>query len=193
MPFVKPKEALKHYKVTYTTLHVWRNSGKLKVCKTPGGYYLYWIEEYNQDISRKVSEVKLEPQSIIYARVSSKKQESELTHQIKFLQDAYPTFRRISDIGSGINYKRKGLQTLLDLCFKGELKEVVVAHKDRLSRLGFDLFKSIFKRFGTTLKVHDSDSDAFTTPDEELSKDLLEIITVFSARYYGRRSYSNEN
>ena len=94
----------------------------------------------------------------------------------------------IQDIGSGINFKRRGLITLLDKVFRGEVQEVVVAHKDRLSRFGTEMFELIFKRFGVSFKVL-SDTDN-KEPITELAKDLLSVVTVFTARYYGQRNYT---
>lgn len=184
MVFVKAGIALEVYKVTSKTLHNWRESGKIRHLKNPSGSYLYWVE----DLPVKYEHTQ-EAESIVYARVSSLKQKRELTNQIKLLNGLYPTHRVVSDIGSGINHKRKGFQAILDLLFRGRLKEVVVAHKDRFSRLGFDLFESIFERFGASLRVVDSS----VSPDEDLARDIIEIITVFTARYHGRRSYIDES
>ena len=186
MVFVKACIALDVYKVTSKTLHIWRDSGRERHLKNPSGSYLYWVDEL--PVKHEHTQ---ESESIVYARVSSAKQKRELTNQINLLHGLYPTHRIVSDIGSGINHKRKGFQAILDLLFRGRIKEVVVAHQDRFSRLGFDLFESIFERFGAKLRV--VDSSVIHSQDEDLARDIIEIITVFSTRYHGRRPYINEN
>lgn len=188
MPFVTAAVALSKYNIGYTTLHRWRDSGKIQHKVLPSGTFHYWIDDTSKVSIAPLNKVppKLK---LIYARVSSRKQAGELANQISFLSQRYPKHVVVSDIGSGINYKRKGLQTILDHLFRGELKEVVVAYKDRLSRIGFDFFESIFKRFGAVIRVIKTTGKS---PDEDLAGDLLEIITVFSARYHGRRSYIDE-
>lgn len=104
------------------------------------------------------------------------------------LQSKYPDYEVISDIGSGINFKRKGLQTILELTFRGCLQTIVVAHRDRLTRFAFELFEFIFKQHNVTLEVMSSQDNE--QPINELAQDLLAIITVFTARYYGSRKYN---
>jgi predicted site-specific integrase-resolvase len=177
-----PKELSDIIGVTTQTLLQWEQAGKIKADKTKGGHRRYWYREIPSNdgvVSKK---------QFIYARVSSAKQKNDLQRQIDALQAIYPTYTVIQDIGSGINFKRRGLLSLLDDVFGGHVSKIVVAHRDRLSRFGFELFEHIFKRFGATVEVV-SDSDV-KEPTVELAKDLLSIITVFSARYYGSRSYN---
>ena len=177
-----PKQLSKLLHVSVETLKYWENNGKIKATKTQGGHrrYIYTVPDIpnNQEKPKK---------QYIYARVSSSKQKADLQRQIATLQEAYPTFDVIEDIGSGINFKRRGIITLLDQVLGGGVSHVVVAHRDRLTRFGFDLFQLLFDRYGVTLTVL-SDSD-FQEPFTELAKDLLSIVTVFTARYYGSRSY----
>ena len=176
---VKPPEAAKHYNVSISTLRRWARNGKIKYEETEGGHYRYYIttdETIKDTAEQELSEY------IIYARVSSKKQQPDLIRQIKFLRKKYPGY---TDIGSGINFKRKGFQTILERLFNGTIKEVVVAYPDRFSRFGFDLFEWIFNKFGGKL-VH---LQASTTSGEH--DFLSEIITVFTARYNGKRKYNN--
>jgi predicted site-specific integrase-resolvase len=119
--------------------------------------------------------------------VSSKKQENDLKHQVSFIKEKYPDYEVLTDIGSGINPNRKNFKTLLDRILDGTVKEVVVAHKDRLSRFSFDIIQLICRKFGTKLIVIDDKENK--EPAEELTEDLMSVITVFSARYYGSRKY----
>ena len=178
MEYVSSKEAQSHYKVCGQTLTDWADKGTISFIKTSGGHRRYGI-----------AKSKAGAKSIVYARVSSKKQESNLENQIKYLKERYPDLEVISDIGSGINFKRPGFRRVLESIFKGDIKEVVVTSSDRFSRFGRDLFEWLFEQFGAKLTI--LNSKTFKSDNEELSDDLMEIITVFTARYYGQRKYRN--
>lgn len=128
----------------------------------------------------------------IYARVSTQKQVDDLSRQVEFIQQfdgsRYASHRVVTDIASGINFKRKGLQTLLDSCLSRNLEEVVVAHRDRLCRFGFDLLEQLVTRAGGKITV--LTNQEHKTCEQELADDLLSIIHVFSYRQMGKRSYS---
>ena len=173
-----PQQLSKLLNVSPSTLKHWEVLGKIKASKKKGGYrrYLYSVPEPNDH-----------KKSFIYARVSSQKQKADLERQVATLKATYPTFEVVKDIGSGINFKRRGLLTLLDRLLTGNVSQVVVAHRDRLTRFGFELFELLFKRFGATLTVL-SDSN-IKEPISELATDLLSIVTVFTAKYYGSRKY----
>jgi len=130
-------------------------------------------------------EIKLssERQSFIYARVSTKKQMDDLSRQIEYIRGIpeYSNFNLISDIGSGINFKRKGLNTLLECCLRGTIGEVVVAHRDRLCRFGFELVENLIIKAGGKITVLAS-KDKETDDSKELADDILAIITIFSCR-----------
>ena len=182
MNVYKPKQLADKLKVSKETLRLWAESGKIKVTKTDGGHRRY---VYNDDTDKKETKLKF-----IYTRVSSKKQQSDLERQIKYLQKLYPDHRVISDIGSGLNFNRKGLNNLLEAIVTGTVEEVVVAHKDRLCRFGFELIENLCKYFSTTLTIVDDKGGKSQT--DELAEDLLSIITVFTARFYGQRKYSGK-
>jgi len=177
----RPQELSKYFGVTQQTLTQWEKEGKIKATRTPGGHrrYIYVnIKSSTKDESKE---------KYIYARVSSHKQTTDLQRQVDALQKTYPDYEVIQDIGSGINFKRRGLVSLLDKVLGGQVSHIVVAHRDRLTRFGFDMFLYLFQRFNVTLQVM-SDDD-IKEPATELAKDLLSIITVFTARYHGSRSY----
>jgi len=160
------------------TLRKWEEEGHIKAIRTPGGKRMYDLSSFNQGASR-----------IIYARVSSSGQKEELQNQIKYLRDRYPEYELIQDIGSGLNFKRKGFNSILERIMSGDVSEVVVAHKDRLCRFGFDLLSSVAEKFNTKLVVL---SESSLSPQEELVKDLISIIHVFSCRIYGLRKYTSK-
>ena len=175
------KEAQKIYNVTGETLRLWAEEGRIQTIKTEGGHRRYKIieEEERKKHNRK---------SYIYARVSSRKQEDDLKRQIKMLQQKYPKHHVLSDIGSGINFKRRRFQNLIIQVMYGNVSEIVVAHKDRLSRFSFELVKLICDQNDTRIKI--LSDEKYKSPQEELTDDIMSVITVFSSRYYGQRKYN---
>jgi putative resolvase len=125
------------------------------------------------------------PEGYLYARVSSVKQKEDLERQKELLLSRFPTYKLLSDIGSGVNFKRPGLKTLLERASKGIVSEVVVTHKDRLCRFAFDLLQHILTLHSTKLVVLFNES---TSDEQELSEDILAINTVFICRMQGRRA-----
>jgi predicted site-specific integrase-resolvase len=133
-------------------------------------------------------------ESFLYARVSSKKQHDDLLRQIHFLQSRkplYANYRVVQDIASGINFKRKGLQTILEACLRGTVGEVVVAHRDRLARFGYDLIAFLVERSGGIITVIDDQRNK--SSEQELSEDLMSIVHVYCCRHMGKRSYQTRN
>ena len=128
----------------------------------------------------------------IYTRVSSRKQYDDLERQIEFIKSQKPeyntSYKLISDIGSGINFKRQGLNAILDSCMQNNIGEVVIAHKDRLSRFGFDLIKLIIEKAGGKITIINDEQNKST--EQELAEDLLSIIHIYSCRQMGKRKYT---
>ena len=122
---------------------------------------------------------------VIYGRVSTRKQLGHLTTQISNLQAKHPGCRVFKDCASGLNFKRKGLQALLQLAAQGRVRHVHVAYKDRLCRFAYDLVEFVLKQHDTKIIV---DADDDQSPEQDLADDVLSIITVFGARLYGKRS-----
>ena len=182
---LKAKQASEYYNVSISNLRKWARDGKIPVKQTKGGQYQYIIKDENQECPEQISE------NIIYARVSSKKQFNDLQRQGDKLQRAFPEFTLIKDVGRGLNFKRKGFIKILELLFQRKINKVVVANKDRFSRFGFEFFEWMFQQFGATLEVIQTNSNTELTSNEELANDIMEIITVFTARFYGSRRYKN--
>ena len=185
--YVPARAIRKKYIISHTCLRNWALQGKIDYKQTPGGVRLY-SEEDVQKVFTGPSNDQEKKECIVYARVSSSHQKEDLERQIQDLQSFYPNHRVIKDIGSGLNFERKGLQTLLELVFDRNIKEIVVAYKDRLCRFGFQLFEAVCRRFEVRLVVHNREE---TGSDQELSEDLLAIINFFVARNNGRRSSKN--
>jgi len=124
-----------------------------------------------------------------YCRASSAKQRDDLERQAELCRARFPEHRIIRDIGSGLNYKGKGLKELVDLAERGNLEEFVVTHRDGLARFSFEFFAWFFSKHGTKILVLDSTMDQAS--ESELCKDIFSIITVFLCRLYGRRRYKS--
>ena len=189
---LKPAEAARILDVSTQTLRNWSNTGRLRCSYTEGGnarYKLCDLKRASGAIGGRLDDDDPESTSYIYARVSSYKQKAYLQRQIDFLRSKFPNHQVITDIGSGVNFSRKGLVSLLDRCLAGHVNEVVVAHRDRLARIGFDLLEHIITRAGSILTVSED-------PDchgcfKELSDDLMAVVTHFAARHHGRRKYKS--
>ena len=187
--YVKPKKARERLGVTNATLRAWADKGYIQAIRVhEGGDRLYNVDEF---MSRGSAEKTIEKKNYIYCRVSSSKQKEDLSRQIEYLKKIYPSYTVIKDIGSGINFKRKGLNNLLAKTMQGLVGTVVVAHRDRLCRIAWEHFSWLFQFHGVHLVVEDKQE---YSPESELSDDLMSIVHVFSARHYGmRRNYTTRS
>ena len=184
--YVKPKEASRVIGVNLDTLRRMATRNEIKHIRTDAGRYLFDISSFlsrgNPTISNK--------KTVCYARVSSRGQKSDLENQIALLKHMYPESEVISDYGSGLNFKRKGLLQILDWAHQGELQEVVVTYKDRLCRFGFELVEYVLRSQSNAKIVVLGNSRV--SEESEVATDLLSIITVFSARMHGLRKYKKQ-
>ena len=175
---VPTRVAVSRLGVCSKTLERWEQEGKIKTIKTKGGQRRY-------DINSVVAASGTR-QTILYARVSTRKQKDDLGRQIEYLVGQYPGCEVIKDFGSGLNFKRKGLLALLARILSGSVELVVVANKDRLARFGTDLIAWIASQFGCKILVLNHE---ISTPEREMLEDVIAIIHVFSCRFYGLRNY----
>lgn len=185
MEYITPQKACLELGICNKTLQRWRLQGKINYIKPGTRKYFYCTSE----ITGKTPEVKKIKKDFIYTRVSSIGQKSDLERQTNYLKELYPNHISISDVGSGLNFKRKGLKTILDAALQGTVGEVVVAHKDRLCRFGFEIIEYIINQQKGKIVVLNNDKDS---PETELVHDLIAIITCFSARIHGLRSYKSK-
>lgn len=188
--FVKAAHIIRDFDITRQTLRRWADAGHIRCRITSTGRRHY----ASVDVAKYMgapTHTKEAPSrgGVIYARVSSDHQRGDLERQIDDLKSKYPGHKVYRDIGSGLNFKRKGLQALLEHVYAGAVDEVVVAHRDRLCRFGAELLDFIFEKAGTKLVVCDTSRRA--TPSSELADDLLSVATVFVARENGLRSADN--
>ncbi len=191
--YVSIKKAAKILGVSESTLRRWDREGKLTVAKTEGGHRRYDISLLRPESTHKYNPNEIR-KTIAYARVSSHDQKADLIRQEQVLELFCAkngwTYEMISDLGSGMNYHKKGLVKLLNLILEGNIGRLVLVHKDRLLRFGAELIFSICEIKDVEVVFINKGSE--TSFEEELASDVLEIITVFSARLYGARSKKNK-
>ncbi|AGC01820.1 transposase [Acanthamoeba polyphaga moumouvirus] len=185
--YVRRKEVLDVLKVHYQTLYRMEEKGLIDVKRTNGGHRLYNLDKY----LRVNGLNKKEKINVCYCRISSKKQSSDLDNQIYYMKKKYPNHLIIKDIGSGINMERPGLKKLIKMAIDGELNEVVIAYKDRLARFGYELIEWIINTYSSgEIKIINKKEEE--TPEEEITKDILQIMNVYVAKINGRRKYKNK-
>ena len=180
-------EAAKLKGVSTQTLRRWEASGKLIPERTPTGHRRYDLSQLmgiKQELSFTVG----------YARVSIHEQKEDLSRQVEVLELFCASngwqVEIIKDLGSGLNYSKKGLKRLINLITDNKVERLVITHKDRLLRYGSELIYSLCEIFGTEVVIINRTEDS--SFEEDLAQDVLEIITVFSARLYGSRSHKNK-
>src|SRR6266571_5180389 len=167
-----PQEFGKLIGRTTNTLQKWDRKGILKAHRSPTNRRYYTHDQYLQ-----------------YRGLVAQK--PDLANQVKALetycqQQAIKVDEWLSDIGSGLNYKRKQFNRLMEMIELGQVRRVILAHRDRLVRFGYDYFEAFCDRHHTDLVVINGEA---MSPEHELVRDLLTIVTVFSARLHGLRSY----
>ena len=176
------RDACEILQIDPTTLRKWDREGKIRCVRLSNNFRRVPESEINRILG-----VKNNRTSLIYARVSSHDQKADLDRQIQKLQTVSPESRVISDIRSGMKFNRKGFLELLDLVEMDKVSAIYVTHKDRLARFGFDLVEKVCNIHGT--EIVETDGGEILSANEELTKDLISIITSFSARLYGLRSH----
>ncbi|MCT7995120.1 IS607 family transposase [Laspinema olomoucense] len=181
--YVKPKEAAEILGVHERTLRRWDENGSIETIRTPAGQRRYNVESYAAKSGSDKRKV------VIYARVSSRAQQSDLNRQVAALSNLYPEAEVVSEIGGGLNFKRKKMLALLGQVLSGDVRMVVVAHKDRLARFGFDLFRWLCEQNRCELMVLNETS---LSPEREMVEDILAILHCFSSRLYGLRKYKTQ-
>ncbi|MET0115327.1 MAG: IS607 family transposase [Limnospira maxima] len=181
--YVKPKEAAQILRVHERTLRRWDENGSIETIRTPAGQRRYNVESYTAKSGSDKRKV------VIYARVSSRAQQSDLNRQVATLSNLYPEAEVVSEIGGGLNFKRKKMLALLGQVLSGDVRMVVVAHKDRLARFGWDLFRWLCEQNRCELMVLNETS---LSPEREMVEDILAILHCFSSRLYGLRKYKTQ-
>lgn len=186
------QQASEQLGVSISTLRRWDETGVLVAERTPKGHRRYDISKINPNLLHGIGDK--DRKTIAYARVSSHDQKDDLHRQIQVLEMYCAkqgwTYEIINDLGSGMNYHKKGLKQLLDGILDNQIGRLVLTHKDRLLRLGAELVFALCEARNVEIVIiNQGENLSF---EEELAQDVLEIITVFSARLYGSRSKKNK-
>lgn len=187
----KPKDFAELLNVSVKTLQRWDRDGILIAKRTPTDRRYYTYDQYlefkgvKNDTTRKI---------VIYTRVSTNNQKDDLLNQVKFLQDfanakAMIIDEVIQDIGSGLNYNRKKWNKLIEEVMENKIDTIVITHKDRFIRFGYEWFEKFLLKFDTKFLVVNNE---FLSPQEELVQDIISILHVFSCRIYGLRKYKKK-
>jgi len=184
-----PKEFGKLIGRTTNTLQKWDREGKLKAHRSPTTNRRYYTHDQYLQYRGLVAEE--QGLTIVYTRVSAVAQKPDLANQVHALeayckQHSITVDEWMSDLGSGLNYKRKQFNRLLEMIALGQVRRLVIAHRDRLVRFGYEYFEAFCQRHQTELVVINAEA---ISPEQELVQDLIAIVTVFSARLHGLRSY----
>lgn len=183
------QEASKRLGVSKHTVRVWANEGRIPVSWTPAGQRVFAAKDLEAALGKVHGQGK---KVVCYSRVSSTKQRNDLERQREFVRAHLPheytgsECVSITDIGSGLNFRRPGLLRLLGLVEEGHVSAVVVASRDRLCRFGYELVEWMCRKHGTKIVVlrHEDSS-----PEAELGEDLMAIVQVYCCRWNGRRRY----
>jgi len=185
-------EAARLMDVHPNTIRRWEAEGKLRCEWTPGGKERRIPESEIRRILG-ITEGKADA-VVVYGRVSGHGQRDDLAAQVQSLEAEYgPGFARtytVTDIGSGLNARRKGLRRVLDMARSGSVRAVAITYRDRLTRFGFEYLEAFFCDHGVEVLVLHPDQDQ--TPEEELVSDMIALVTSFAGRLYGRRSHKTK-
>jgi len=184
---MKAKEALNILKVSRPTLSKYAKKGLIKTFRKPNGFF-----EFDDDSVYKFLNRNIERKTVIYARVSTPKQKKDLENQIELLKQysfskGYKIHNIYSDIASGISFeKRSDFFIMLDEIIIGKIDRVIVSYKDRLSRIGFNLFYFLFLKFGTKIEVM-SEVGNKKLDSEEIFEEIISMLHCYSMKMYSKR------
>lgn len=181
MEYLSPKQVYERFGHHPKTTAKWSKEGKIECIKSPGGHRRYPLDAFiKSPHSREV---------VLYARVSTRTQKDDLESQIKALGLTYPQCRVVKDIASGMNWKRKNFKKLMMDVHDGKIKTIVVGHKDRLCRFGFEFVEWFCELYDCNIVVLDNKK---LSPHEELMKDFMAIMHCFSSKLYFLRAYTKK-
>lgn len=177
--------------VSRDTLRRWEAAGKITVDRTPSGHRRYDLAQLRELLPHKKNSERV---TLAYARVSHPAQKKELKEQVNQLQSFCTNygwdFEIIQDLGSGVNYQKSGLRRLIQRICDGDVERLVMTNRDRLLRFGVDLVFALCENFQTEVIIMNINS--LEDFEDDIAEDILEIITVFSARLYGAHNDKNQ-
>jgi excisionase family DNA binding protein len=187
-------EAAKELGVSVKTVRRWADAGKFRFERSPSGHRRFYLSDIKRITPRDLQQLDARI-TINYARVSSHDQKADLIRQVQVLESFSAAngwqYETIQDLGSGLNYQKKGLHRLLKRILKGDVGRLVLTHKDRLLRFGAELVFAMCEEFETEVVIVNKSNEELSF-EQELVTDMIELVTVFSARLYGARSRKNK-
>jgi excisionase family DNA binding protein len=190
---LRPKEVCERLGISYSTLSRWVREGRIRAIRTAGGVFRIPESEV-----RRIAEglpTSKEIRAIIYARISSADQKSDLERQVEYLMQycsskGYRVVDVLSDVASGLKTSRRGLLKLFNYVVNRQVDVVVVTYSDRLTRFGFEYLEYFFKQYGVRVEVVFGEEPKDTY--QELVEDLIEIVTSFAGKLYGLRDHKKK-
>ena len=180
MVYLPSRKAAEHLGLHPNTLRNYADQGKIPHYRNSAGQRLYDVDAYLRG--------SIPAETVCYCRVSSARQRDDLQRQVDFMRERYPDAGIVTDVGGGLNFRRKGLVALLERLHSGDKLRIVVAHRDRLARCGFDLIEWMAEQNGGKIVVL---GNTDYSPEQELTEDILAILHTFSCRLHGLRRYRN--
>jgi putative resolvase len=194
MRLLSVKECKEIYGLSRIALINYERKGLLKPLRTPGGIRRYRVEDIERLLGMLEDKQERIRGTILYARVSTRKQQPYLENQVRRLEEYAKSrsweYKIVKEIASGVNENRRGLQKILNMVKRGDVERVVIEYPDRLARFGFNYLKEFFEGFGVELVVingREGEKERF----QELMEDLVAIVSSFAARIYGQRDFKN--
>ena len=186
---MRPGEFAKKVGVSVKTLHRWDETGKLPAKRTPSGHRYYLESDLAIALGKETT--KPSRKIVVYTRVSSSAQKPELQNQVLAMEQfclaqGLVVNEWISEVGGGLNFKRRKFLKLISSILSGEVEKLIVAHKDRLCRFAYDFVEYLATENDCSIIVVNQPS---SSPQQELVEDLLSIVHCFSCRLYGQRNY----
>ena len=180
MPYIPGRKAAVQLGTHQNTLRRYSDEGRIQTIRTASGQRRYDVDAFVREAA--------DAAVVCCCRVSSAKQREDLVRQVCFMRERYPNAEIVSDIGGGLNFRRKGLVSLLERLHRGDKLRIVVAHRDRLARFGFELIQWLAEQNGGGVLVL---NNADYSPEQELTQDIPAILHTFSCRLHGLRRYKN--
>ncbi|MBO3460496.1 IS607 family transposase [Aetokthonos hydrillicola Thurmond2011] len=184
MKYLSPIQAQKMYGYHPKTLANWADEGKIEYIRTPGGQRRYLASSLSSRVQAKPEE-----KTILYCRVSTHSQKDDLDTQVIELSKRAPDAEVIREIGSGMNFKRRKFMALMQRVAEGEVSQIVIGHKDRLCRFGFDFVEWFCQLNGCKITVLGKTE---LSPHQELMQDFMSIMHCFSSKLYFLRKYKEK-
>jgi predicted site-specific integrase-resolvase len=195
--YIGGKKASELLGVHPRTLYLWDKKGSIETIRTPGGKRLYNVKKFlDKNIPKEEviindeskNDLKNDKLNICYVRVSTYGQKDDLERQKELMKSKYKDYEMIEDIGSGLNLNKRGIRKIIDLAIEGKINKLVIAHKDRLVRFGYELIEDLIKKYSNG-KIIIVNKKEVKEPKEELVEDVLQIMNIFVAKINGMRKY----